>query len=750
MKKIYVLFVIAAVLMAVSCNCVNIQNQNENNQVQTHESVLKILFEDSSRTINPTVPVEQLVNFKLTAQKNGEVDENDQPVVHTIGSSSGYANAAALSSEELSLPTGAAGYDWTFTLTADLPGEDNSSTTYTATVNKEIKEGPNAIKFLFDYPADYSQGQGAFSVLFDWSQKLENAGKVSSVKAVLENVADTNSSVNYNSLTISNNKVTVAGNNIPSGSYRLKVYFYKNEAQIAYWQEVINISNSYTTKAAREISSFSQVYSITYNYNAGTDNVTCLCPTTVTRNSKVLGNGLPSRDGYLFINWYLDNNVWEQPFDVSKISEDVDVDEYINVYARWFQDNGLVLGANKENIADKITAASSTDKQNPTLIKVFGEFTQADFEAAAQALKDKEDNDGDEDNDIYIALDFSEVSTNVTAVDFDYFSYCKCLAGIVIPDSFTYTLETNFQINKKQYKGISANNFILSNNLCYINASQNCQSYSSVDGVLFTKDGTRLVAFPSGKECTNDTYSIPSSVTTIEGGAFYDFSFKVKNLIIHENVSVIWPSAFINIFNFDSITFNDTTHAWKRSGSTIYNIQSLFDDYVNRVQSYDSGNTYLFEKTSDTFAGIIANAQVIPANVVTGAGTDETNYNIDTTGYNTVTFNGSYETKWLSFTTTPGKTYYLYCCYDDSGTNNFENIPTDVILCKSPKISMYSKNAEICYLDQESRHTLSFTVPQNSEGTDSAYICIKEGGYFTYANAQVGEKFYFLIREVEP
>lgn len=44
------------------------------------------------------------------------------------------------------------------------------------------------------------------------------------------------------------------------------------------------------------------------------------------------------------------------------------------------------------------------------------------------------------------------------------------------------------------------------------------QTYKSVDGVLFTKDGTELVCYPQGK--TAESYDIPDGVTTIGDSAF--------------------------------------------------------------------------------------------------------------------------------------------------------------------------------------------------------------------------------------
>ena len=45
---------------------------------------------------------------------------------------------------------------------------------------------------------------------------------------------------------------------------------------------------------------------------------------------------------------------------------------------------------------------------------------------------------------------------------------------------------------------------------------------SVLDGVLFNKDQTVLVAYPGGAEAAN--YTVPDTVTSIEGNAFEDNS----------------------------------------------------------------------------------------------------------------------------------------------------------------------------------------------------------------------------------
>lgn len=57
-------------------------------------------------------------------------------------------------------------------------------------------------------------------------------------------------------------------------------------------------------------------------------------------------------------------------------------------------------------------------------------------------------------------------------------------------------------------------------NLTSIIVPENNQSYKSIDGVLFTKDGTQLVLFPGSK--ASEIYSVPEGTTIIGESAFAD------------------------------------------------------------------------------------------------------------------------------------------------------------------------------------------------------------------------------------
>lgn len=103
------------------------------------------------------------------------------------------------------------------------------------------------------------------------------------------------------------------------------------------------------------------------------------------------------------------------------------------------------------------------------------------------------------------------------------FNYCKSLKDVTIPSSVTY---------------IEGNIFSSCSNLLSINVSENNTNYSSIDGVLFNKEKTKLLEYPAGK---SGEYVIPNDVISITNFAFES----CDNL-----TSIEFPNSVTSIGNF--------------------------------------------------------------------------------------------------------------------------------------------------------------------------------------------------------
>jgi len=129
------------------------------------------------------------------------------------------------------------------------------------------------------------------------------------------------------------------------------------------------------------------------------------------------------------------------------------------------------------------------------------------------------------------------IPDSVTHIGSAAFSGCSKLSGIMISRYVVYLGQCIFQ-NQTSFKSIHVD-------------SEN-EFYSSIDGVLFNKDKTVLIEYPTGKD--DLTYIIPSSVTDI--GA-YSFSgvLLLTSVTIPNTVLRIGAAAFHGTSALTSVIF---------------------------------------------------------------------------------------------------------------------------------------------------------------------------------------------------
>ena len=122
------------------------------------------------------------------------------------------------------------------------------------------------------------------------------------------------------------------------------------------------------------------------------------------------------------------------------------------------------------------------------------------------------------------------------------------LTEIHFPDSLETIGEANFwgcdQLTEIHIgKNVSAMemSFVYCKGLLNINIDQENQNYSSIDGVVFSKDRTAIVLYPGGKEATS--FSIPDGVEMIERECFFGHSY-LSHIDMPDTVRSIGWNAF--------------------------------------------------------------------------------------------------------------------------------------------------------------------------------------------------------------
>lgn len=134
----------------------------------------------------------------------------------------------------------------------------------------------------------------------------------------------------------------------------------------------------------------------------------------------------------------------------------------------------------------------------------------------------------------------------------DYISIDQC------KDSSLTEIEIPAEIDGLPVKEISTYAFMFCENLTSINVSENNGYYSSIDGVLFNKEQTRLIHYPLNK--SDEQYSIPQGVEIIDDYAFYNCK-NLKKINIPDSVTEICDSAFYGCSSLIEISLSNSVQS---------------------------------------------------------------------------------------------------------------------------------------------------------------------------------------------
>lgn len=153
------------------------------------------------------------------------------------------------------------------------------------------------------------------------------------------------------------------------------------------------------------------------------------------------------------------------------------------------------------------------------------------------------------------------IDEGVTTIGGAAFEHCENLTKITMPESVTSIGRIAFDNCKKlpsiripaKVTSIGMFAFQGCNGMTYFDVADGNSAYKSIDGVLFSKDGSTLLIYPKSKD--SSTYQIPEGTKNIEQNAFRDCNTLTK-LVIPAGLTSIGDYAFSRCLSLKQIHFN--------------------------------------------------------------------------------------------------------------------------------------------------------------------------------------------------
>jgi len=301
-----------------------------------------------------------------------------------------------------------------------------------------------------------------------------------------------------------------------------------------YIDEELTTAYLFTTMPALDITVYAMwvvnEYTITFDSNNGS----LVAEITAAYNTVVVEPSQPTKEGYTFGGWYIDEEKTTPYLFTTMGALD------ITVYASWtfIPSSGLVYQLSADENSYIIIDCSYTD-----IIAI---------PAFHLNLPVSRINNNAFYGDIATKVIFEEGS-QITEISDGAFMNTR-ITSITIPNSVTiigYSALSGTQLTSVYIPAsvatINARAFEISN-LNSIDVDENNNDFSSLDGVLFNKGQTTLIKIP---ESITGTYTIPNSVTVILENAFE--RSKITAIEVDENNTNFSALEGV-LFNYDQTT----------------------------------------------------------------------------------------------------------------------------------------------------------------------------------------------------
>lgn len=186
---------------------------------------------------------------------------------------------------------------------------------------------------------------------------------------------------------------------------------------------------------------------------------------------------------------------------------------------------------------------------------------------------------------------FNGKTFTVTSIDDKAFMVCRQLTSVSLPKTIKTFGRMSFKgcvlltsiTFPQDFESYSQDSFEECTSLSNIYVDENNQKFRDIDGVLYSKDGTKLILCPMAKA----QHTIVDGITSIEKNAFKGCAISSK-IVIPSSVVSIGEGAFEACSNIEEIIIpNSVTTIEKKNFNGMNNLKSItLPDNLTRINSY--------------------------------------------------------------------------------------------------------------------------------------------------------------------